>query len=311
MPLGRWPGPLARLTGDLYILDEGACSPAYGGNKVRKLEHILAGAGSADVITMGAAGSHHVLATAIHSAGQGLRTHALLAPQPDTAHVRATLSRSLARCASLTPITPAALLPELRALSSRLHRQTGVRPLIIPVGGSSLEGILGWISGGLEIAASIRDGSLPPDVTVFAPLGSGGTIAGLLAGLRLAGLRTPVVGVRVVDRPLGYAWQVRALAHGALQRLRFAGARLPGMRLSGLRVEEGWREGGYGVVTPRIRSIVDRAADLGVPVETTYTARGLGAALDARGPVLFVQTASTIDLPPGPPIPPELRRLLT
>jgi D-cysteine desulfhydrase len=311
VPLGCWPGPITLLTGDLYCLDEGACSPEYGGNKVRKLEHILARAAGADVITMGAAGSHHVLATAIHSARQGLATHALLVPQPDTAHVRATLRRSVARCASLTPITPAALLPELNALSRRLHRQTGARPLIVPVGGSSLAGILGWISGGLEIAAAIRDGRLPKDIRVFAPLGSGGTVAGVLAGLRLAGLRTPVVGVRVVDRPLGHSWQVRALAHGALQHLRFAGARLPSMRLSGLMVEEGWREGGYGVVTPRIEAVAAQAADLDIPVETTYTARCLGAALAARGPVLLIQTANTIDLPPGPPIPPELRRLLT
>ncbi|MFT5682031.1 MAG: D-cysteine desulfhydrase [Myxococcota bacterium] len=314
VPLGSWPGPITRLAEDLYSLDEGVCSPVYGGNKVRKLEHILAGAGDAvDVITMGAAGSHHVLATAIHGTARGLRAHALLVPQPDTAHVQATLRRSLARCTTLTPTTPASLLPDLHAMSSRLHRETGKRPLIVPIGGSSLEGVLGWISGGLEVAAAIADGRLPRSVRVYAPLGSGGTVAGLLAGLRLAGLATVVVGVRVVDRPLGYAWQVRALAHAALQRLRSAGARIAGIRMKGLQVEEGWREGGYGVVTPRIEAIVTQAASLGIPVETTYTARCLGAVLAAQrdGPVLLVQTLNTRPLPEGPPLTPDLRRLLT
>jgi D-cysteine desulfhydrase len=315
VPLGSWPGPLTRLDGDLYCLDEGACSPAYGGNKVRKLEHILAGAGaSGDVITMGAAGSHHVLATAIHSEVSGLRTHALLVPQPRTPHVEATLRRSLARCASVTPTTAAGLLPAIRALSSRLHRETGHRPLIVPVGGSSVEGVLGWVSGGLELAGAVREGRLPPLARVYTALGSGGTAAGLLAGLRLAGLDTEVVGVRVVDRPLGYAWQVRALAQAALHHLRAAGARVPRIRLRGLRVEEGWREGGYGVVTPRIEAVIPQAVALGLPVETTYTARCLGAVLAERdtapGPVLYIQTRSTTPLPEGPPLPPDLRALL-
>ena len=39
--LGRWPGPIRQLTKTLHCLDEGECSAVYGGNKVRKLEHIF------------------------------------------------------------------------------------------------------------------------------------------------------------------------------------------------------------------------------------------------------------------------------
>ena len=316
VPLGAWPSTIRQLGERLFCLDEGSCSPAYGGNKVRKLEHILGSAPAAtDVITMGAAGSHHVLATAIHSAACGKRTHALLVPQPDTPHVRATLRRSLPRCASLTPTTPSRLLPMMRALSAQLQRETGRAPLIVPIGGSSLEGVFGWISGGLEIAAAARAGALPEPARVYTALGSGGTAAGLLIGLRLAGLSSTVVGVRVVDRPLGYAWQVRALAQAAIHQLRSCGAAIPTLKLRGLQVMEDWREGGYGVVTPRIAAILPRAAALGLSAETTYTARCLGAVLADHdtntAPSLYIHTKNDRPLPEGPPLPHSLHRLLT
>lgn len=314
--LGRWPSAVRQLSDRLFCLDEGECSPDYGGNKVRKLEHILGCAPAAsDVITIGAAGSHHVLATAIHSATCGKRTHALLVPQPDTAHVRATLRRSLLRCASLTPTTPSRLLPAMRALSTQLHRETGRAPLIVPVGGSSLEGVFGWISGGLEIAAAVRAGVMPKPARIYTALGSGGTAAGLLIGLRLAGLHSIVVGVRVVDRPLGHASQIHALAQATLHQLRACGATVPPLKLRGLRVLEDWRGGGYGVVTPRIAAILPRAAALGLSVETTYTARCLGAVLadqdTTRAPSLYINTKNTQPLPAGPPLPHSLLRLLT
>lgn len=314
--LGVWPSTVRQLSERLFCLDEGSCSPVYGGNKVRKLEHILGCAPEAsDVITVGAAGSHHVLATAIHSAAFGKRTHALLVPQPDTPHARATLRRSLPRCASLTPTTPSRLRTTMRALSARLQRETGRPPLIVPIGGSSREGVFGWISGGLEIAAAVQSGALPKPARIFTALGSGGTAAGLLIGLRLAGLHSTVVGVRVVDRPLGDASAVHALAQAALHQLRRCGAAVPPLKLRGLRVVEDWREGGYGVVTPRVAAILPQAAALGLSAETTYTARCLGAALadqdTTSAPSLYIQTMNTRPLPAGSPLPHSLHRLLT
>ena len=314
--IGVWPSPLTALTDTLFCLDEGGCSPLYGGNKIRKLEHILGSAhGVTDVITMGAAGSHHVLATAIHCAEAGISTHALLVPQPDTPHVRQTLSRSIVHCASLTPTTAAGLLPAIHTLSRHLKKQTGRSPLVVPIGGSSPKGVLGWISGGLEIADAVKDGQIPVPARVYTALGSGGTAAGLLVGLRLAGLDSEVVAVRVVNRPLGYAWQVRSMARAALRRLRSSGVPLPRLPLGGLRVEDGWMEGGYGVVTARVEGVIAAAEKLSIHADPTYTARCLGAVLAQQAadpaPAVYVHTLNRCPLPPGAPLTPALIRLLT
>ena len=72
----------------------------------------------------------------------------------------------------------------------------GYPPASFPVGGSSALGSVGWVGGGLEIAAQVAAGELPTPDRIYVALGSGGTAAGLLVGLRLAGLPSEVVAVR-------------------------------------------------------------------------------------------------------------------
>ena len=78
--LGSYPTPLWRLDGsdarthDVWIKDDGRTADLYGGNKVRKLERLLAAArrpGARRLLTLGAAGSHHVLATCLYGARAG------------------------------------------------------------------------------------------------------------------------------------------------------------------------------------------------------------------------------------------------
>ena len=69
----------------------------------------------------------------------------------------------------------------------------------MPPGGSSARGQLGFVSAGLELAEQVRAGELPEPAELYVAVGTGGTLAGLVAGLALAGLRTRVVGVLVTD----------------------------------------------------------------------------------------------------------------
>ena len=78
--------------------NDGVSAEPYGGNKVRKLELVLADAarrGARRLVTTGAGGSHHVLATAIYARAVGLPVVAVLCPQPWTEHAEATLRASL------------------------------------------------------------------------------------------------------------------------------------------------------------------------------------------------------------------------
>jgi len=79
----------------------------YGGNKVRKLEYLLADArarGATRLVTIGAVGSHHVLATTLYGGREGFRVEAALVPQPRTEHVvevvRAGWGTASTRCPS-------------------------------------------------------------------------------------------------------------------------------------------------------------------------------------------------------------------
>src|ERR1700755_692199 len=108
LALGRYPTPvepipsLSNARADLWIKRDDLTHPVYGGNKVRKLEHLLAAVpssrrgGPPRIVTMGAVGSHHVLATAYFGAQSNMTVEAVLFPQPSTAHVVEVLRADLA-----------------------------------------------------------------------------------------------------------------------------------------------------------------------------------------------------------------------
>src|SRR5688572_14111170 len=80
----------AKVDAEVWVKRDDLTAPRYGGNKVRKLEYILADAQAkrADtLITMGSLGSHHVFATALYGREHGFETHAVLLPEPYRPHV--------------------------------------------------------------------------------------------------------------------------------------------------------------------------------------------------------------------------------
>ena len=138
VPLTKLPTPVEALPelskwagAELWVKRDDQTAVHYGGNKVRKLEYLLgeAFAHEADtLVTGGAAGSHHALATAIFGAEQGLEVHVVSMPQRYSAHVEEQLRAVLAAGAEVHPVrSPALLLPALRAVAAR-QRMRGRRP---------------------------------------------------------------------------------------------------------------------------------------------------------------------------------------
>jgi len=112
LALGQFPTRAHRLEGltppsvELWVKRDDESGSLYGGNKVRKLEWIVAEAkqrGARRLATMGGIGSHHVLATAIYGRQQGMEVEAVLFPQPLTEHVREQMLADVASGASLRP----------------------------------------------------------------------------------------------------------------------------------------------------------------------------------------------------------------
>jgi D-cysteine desulfhydrase len=314
--------------GALWIKrDERSC-PLYGGNKPRKLEWILGHAlarGSRRLLTTGGLGTNHGLATAILGRAAGLATTLVLVRQPITPAVRRALALQAAWGATLSygANVPGAALALLYALGVSASR--GERPTLVPTGGSSARGSVGFVSAGLELAGQLREGRLPAPARIFVPVGTGGTLAGLVAGLRLAGLATRVVGVLVTDiLPPGPA-RLAAQARATLRFLHRLDPTLPALEIRAhdfdfVRDELG---PGYGAATPAAERAVQIAAEAGLALETTYTGKCLSALLARLGdaspeePFLYWNTYNAVDVAAGAPAPPDeallparLRRVL-
>lgn len=303
--MDRFPGlaalPRARFVGGPTPVERSSAAPALwvkrddrsgdpiGGNKIRALEFLLGDVGPGDeVVTVGATGSTHALATAVCTASLGARATVFRWPQEMNAAARRVDMR-LRQVASVRDSrwTGAAYL---RAALHRLRASARW----IPAGGTAPLGILGHVDGALELVAQVHAGLLPAPSRVVVALGSGGTAAGLLLGFGIGGLATEVVGVQVVPRLVANALRVRSLAAKTRTLIeRVTGARLdPG---GGARfiVETAQYGGAYGRETEAGRAATERyrEAHEGAMLDATYSAKACAAALacsDDRPTLLWV-----------------------
>jgi D-cysteine desulfhydrase len=308
---GRYPTPvralesLSRPETSLWIKHDDQTNPLYGGNKVRKIGGLLADAalrGADTIVTIGALGSQHVLTAGLFGRALGMRVEAVVVAQPATSHVLDNLRANVASGVALFPAASYA------AAALLLLGRTARGAHYIPAGGSNRLGAQGFVEAATELAAQVRSGELPePDLIVVA-MGSGGTAAGLAAGLVRERLRTRVLAVTVAEPAWLVERQVRELA------VRCAA---PGEAPSVLKRLEQTRRylgGGYGHSTPAGKEATRIAAQLGITLDPTYTAKAFAAALDrvALGrekTILYWHTLSSAPLLPlliGAPSPAEL-----
>jgi len=243
----------------------------------------------------------------IHGARAGLAVDLVLYDQPVTPTVVDNLGAFLGAGARIHHA--GSFIRTLRQATSlqRRRRAEGAAPYFIMVGGSSLLGSAGYVGAAFELRAQIAAGELPEPDLIFLPLGTGGTAAGLIVGLRLAGLRTRVVAVQV---GLPFACNAHVLHRQTLEianHLRRNGADFPPLRIrrTDFDVVTRFLGRGYGHATPAAESAL-RWANPFLTLETTYSAKALAACLDhcrqEQGPrnVLFWNTFNSAPLtPPG------------
>lgn len=207
-PLERAPR-LARELGldpDRFFVKRDDCTGvAAGGNKIRKLERLVAQARRLNLdtlVTGGGTQSNHARSTAGVAARVGMRCVLVLAgpePSPPTANVLLDrvfgaeirwLDGPLEHHVAEAAVESTAA--ELNAASA-----TGRCALPIPLGGSSGDGVAAYTHAAVEITGQL--GGIPPDVVLTAS-GTGGTQAGLSLGFA-TDARTKVVGIDVGARP--------------------------------------------------------------------------------------------------------------
>ena len=327
-PVEALPLPGFSEAGLFVKRDERSC-PLYGGNKPRKLELVIGAArarGRRRLLTTGALGTNHGLATTILAGADGLATTLVLVDQPMSDEVRHKLLLAAAWGAELIygGSVAGAGLQLARVLARSVL--SGERVALVPAGGSSTLGCLGFVSAGLELAEQAKAGELPVPDEIWLPVGTGGTLAGLVLGLKLAGLPTRVKGVLVTDILPPTPARLARRARAALELLRRIEPAIPSVALGPddfalVTTDLG---GGYGAATPQADEAVALAAERGVQLETTYTGKCLAALIDharslrtPRGPVLFWNTYNAVDVAAVAPrplsadaLPEPLRRLV-
>ena len=296
-------------------------STLYGGNKVRKLEFILANATSRGVtrlITVGAAGSHHALATAVFGAKLGFHTSLVLFPQPLTEHVREVLLTDRAFGAELRWTPRMTMVPGALMAARFVHLRE--RSMVIPPGGSDPTGTLGYVNATLELGQQIEEGLLPvPDEIVLAA-GTLGTSAGIALGLALLGLPTRIRAARITSRLVTNDRALHGLIRATATLLRAhnvdvdAEAAISRITLTHDQVGEG-----YGRITPAGTAARETFQAIGLELDPTYTAKAAAAFLDVlrsrpKSRVLFWHTLSgrmpAVELPPVSALPAPFRNYL-
>lgn len=295
------PTPVEPVPGhpELWIKRDDRSAEPLGGNKARALEFLLGDVRSGDeVVTVGATGSSHALATATYARRLGATSTIYRWPQEmneDAARVAERLERTADRAVLTAHPAIALLRARLHAWraawrAARRARAAGHRVHRVPAGGSSPLGVLGHVDAALELAAQVARGECPRPARVVLPLGTGGTAAGLLLGFAIAGLDTRVVAVRVVPRVVARRGRVLALARRTRRLIE---------RLSGTPVAEPSPErilvvhdafgGAYGRPTARARAAAGALREAtGAVADATYASKALAVAMEPRqGPTLF------------------------
>lgn len=279
--LGDWPTPLeaqpalARALGlQAFWLKR---EDLAGGNKVRGLEFLLAGAPARSVfVTIGGEGSSHALATARAAKQLGHRSALALFPQPatDTSQaVRKAIEETanrVVRASSLVTL-PWAILRAWRAA----HHLGRGKPHWIPGGGAEPRAVLGHFLATLELATQL---DVPVDAIVV-PLGTGGTAAGIALGVAWLGWSTAVIAVRVAPRIVANHWRTLGLARKAAAAIRHAGLEFSVPRQT-IRVDVVNAMGeGYGHPTLEGERARALAAEHGVRLDPTYGAKAFSLML--------------------------------
>jgi D-cysteine desulfhydrase len=269
--MDRLGATLGLAPGRLWVKRDDLTGLAGGGNKVRKLEHLCADAlakGCDTLVTGGGEQSNHVRMTAAAANRLGLACTIVLAgdavPVP-TGNI--VLDHLLApEIVWAGPIDYYALEAAMQLEADRLAA-AGCTPYLIPVGGASTIGELGYVAAALELRAQLPEISL-----VVTADGSGGTHAGLAAGL---GSLDRVLGVDAGTRPdLDDVVPVKARKAAAL-------AELP--EPAGTVTVDHDRVGdGYGAPTASCREALDLAARLeGLILDPVYTGKALAGLIAA------------------------------
>ena len=301
-PLAALPRLSAAVGRALYIKRDDEIGPALGGNKTRKLEYLLADAqrrGHTRVATFGGLQSNHARLTAAAARQCGLEPHLFyFERRPPLLTGNLLLNELLAAPMHFIPFGGGGgdmTLETAIRLASLVARLRLGRHYFIPVGGHTWLGCLGYVAAAVELDEQAEALGIG-EARLIVAAGSGGTLAGLLAGLTLLGSRLRPLGIDVGRLWRGFPSSIAALAGELCGQLgeprRFSPAQVP--LIEGTYVGER-----YGVPSATGNAAIRRLAQTeGILLDPVYTGKAFAALLDLAEhggirrdePIIFLHT---------------------
>lgn len=256
---------------------------AVSGNKIRKLEFVLARAmeqGCDTLITSGGLQSNHCRATALLGARLGLKVHLLLrdegeySPQP-----QGNLLLDYLAGAEVTIVPRSRFIKEADSLIAELadnYSRQGRSAWVIPVGASDGHGVWGYVNCARELKEDFERCHINPQL-LFHATGSGGTQAGLSAGATIYDLPCSVVGMAVCDDAAYFTRKVTADLQHWIQLYE------PGISLTEipLSVNDSYIGPGYAVAGQEVFDTIRTVASLeGILLDPVYTGKAFHGMLE-------------------------------
>lgn len=229
--LGFFPTPVHKLEKlsqelgiNLYLKrDDLSGMNLFGGNKIRKLEYLIGDAIKNEceyVFTFGATQSNHAMQTATACCKCGLKPILYLESiiSPDENDVRSNLLLDKIMGAEIHILPEGIdLMKEAQKRIDELESQ-GHKSYIIPMGGANEVGSTGFVGGYIELTEQLNEQGIKADY-IFHATGTGGTLAGLVAGKKLINSDTKIISVDVSDKTVEHYVNVAKLATKTLIRV--------------------------------------------------------------------------------------------
>lgn len=274
-----------------------------GGNKARKLEYLVADAqtrGATTLITTGAVQSNHARMTAAAACVAGMRCVLVLTATSEHPPLAGNLllDRVYGATVRLVPaVDPMLAVGQDEAVVAEVvaeEQAQGRTPYVIPVGGSSGVGVLGYVGGTAELVEQLAAMRVSPSRLYFAS-GSRGTQAGLTLGALLCEASYRVYGVAVSAGEPEKIERARRIANEASARLNLPER----LDLPDLVTDQAFIGDGYGIPTDGgLEAIALTAQAEAIVLDPCYTSKGMAALihhvrsgeLSASDTVVFLHT---------------------
>ncbi|WP_202079707.1 1-aminocyclopropane-1-carboxylate deaminase/D-cysteine desulfhydrase [Caldalkalibacillus salinus] len=265
--------PLSRMSDELGIdlwikRDDLTGDIATGGNKIRKLEYILADAidrGADTVLTTGGPQSNHCKATAALAAQAGLNAVLVFAGrEPEKKQANLFLDERVgAEIRFSGAYTPEQMEAALFSTYDEL-KQDGRKPYLIPIGGSNPLGTRGYIDAYEELGEHDFD-------WIVVTAGSGGTYAGLYIAKHRARHRTKLLGISPWLKREDITSRVRDCIKGLE----------PQWHIDDVMIDDAYLGRGYGKLTTEAQQAIDRMAQSeAIILDHVYTGKAMAGLID-------------------------------